>query len=107
MVAKQAVASQASIEQSPESVVLQLSASMESLAAEEDWQGVESIAEELRRAALQVPETERREMLLAVRRSIENVQALAVEARRCVSEKLSGIRRGKNATRAYGDATGT
>jgi len=90
----------------PEEIVLQMTASMEALATEEDWQGVENISEKLRRLVLQVPEDQRGDTLLAVQRSVEKVKAAALEARHQVSDRLAGIKRGKDATRAYVDATG-
>ncbi len=100
------IPSRALLHESAEVTVLEMTASMEAFAANEEWQRVEEISEKLRRALLQIPEYERREILLSVKRSTEEVQALAQSARHSVSEKLSGIQRGKDATRAYSAANG-
>lgn len=105
MSAKQNSSGRTTPQGSPEVVVLHMIASMEALAAEEDWQGVENISENFGRVVLQIPADERRDTLLAVQRSIENVQAAALEARHQVSDKLTSIKRGKDATRAYVNAT--
>lgn len=95
------VASQAAMEQSPEGIVMEMSADMEAHAAAGDWERVEDLAVRIRSAVMAVPESQRREALLAVRRSMEHVQTAAHDARSDVTEKLSAIRRGKDATRAY------
>ncbi|MBT8101230.1 MAG: flagellar protein FliT [Gammaproteobacteria bacterium] len=83
-----------------------LSARMEADAARGDWESVEAIATRLRSAVMQVPAEERRHAVLALQRSLENVRAQAMEARGEVTQKLSAIRRGKDATRAYSDTGG-
>ena len=95
------VASQAVMEQQPDAIASEMSASMEAHAATGDWEQVEEIAARLRVAVMQVPEHKRRDTVLAVRRSMEKVQALAQDARNEVTGKLSAIRRGKDATAAY------
>ncbi|MDH3532688.1 MAG: hypothetical protein OEO82_07140 [Gammaproteobacteria bacterium] len=82
-------------------IAMEMTASMEAYAASGEWQRVEEIAAKLRNTVTQVAEDQRRETLLAVRRSIESVQTLASNARHDVTEKLSAIHRGKTATRAY------
>ena len=101
------VASQQVMQQDPQAVASDMSDSMEAFARHGDWDRVEEIAAKLRAAVMQVPEAERRETILSVSRSIERVQSLAEGARSDVKEKLSAIRRGKDATAAYGSATGT
>ena len=49
----------------------------------------------------QVPEYERRSLLLAVRHSTEKVRAAAEKARDRVTDKLSALRRGRDAAEAY------
>ena len=101
------VAQQQSIEQDPQVVVAEMTASLETFARHGEWERVEEITAKLRTAVMQVPEHERRDTLLTVRREIERVQMLASDARGAITEKLSAIRRGKDATAAYGSATGT
>ena len=69
-----------------------------------EWERTEEIAARLRSAIMAVPGHQRREVLLAAKQSMEKVQTLAQYARSDVAEKLSAIRRGKDATRAYAGA---
>lgn len=89
------------MERSAADTASEMIAAMEAHAARGEWQRVEDIAAKLRSAVTQIPENKRRETLLTARRSIEGVTALAQNARNEVTEKLSAIRRGKDATRAY------
>lgn len=101
------LASQTVTEQCPDAVTSDMSASMEAHAANGNWEKVEELAAKLRAAVMHVPEQQRRFALLAMQRSLKNVQALAQYARNDVTDKLSAIRRGKDATIAYGTSTGT
>jgi len=83
---------------------LQLCENMRTLASTGDWQKVEEFAIKLRTAVLKVPESERRETILAIRRSTDKVQALAMRERSAIAGKLSALHRGRDATRAYGNA---
>jgi hypothetical protein len=74
---------------------------MEALAAAGDWDEVEDVAVRLRRAVMDVPEASRRPAVLAVQRSIEKVAAGAKEARQTVTGKISELRRGQVAKKAY------
>lgn len=87
-------------------VTAELTASLEACARSGDWGRVEDIAVKLRAAIMQVPEKERREAIVAVQRSMEKVQTLAQGARTDITGKLAAIRRGRDATAAYGSATG-
>lgn len=95
------VASQALMTESSESVVLEMSEHMEALAAKGDWSEVEILAARLRGAVLNVPEAERRSVLRVVQRATEKVAAEAEHARSDVTGKLSALRRGQVATKAY------
>ncbi len=75
---------------------------MEALAERGDWQQVEDIAVRLKSAVLAVPVARRRDTVLAVRRSVANIKALAERERASVADKLSQIHRGRRATKAYG-----
>jgi len=99
--------SQKAMQPNPQLVVAEMTESMEAFARHGDWDRVEEYAGKLRTAVMQIPERERRESILAVGHGIERVQAFAADARADVAEKLSAIRRGKDATAAYGSATGT
>jgi hypothetical protein len=89
------------LDQTPAEIVQDMAETMESMASEGDWERVEDIAVRLRAAVMQVPEHERRSLLLAVRHSTDKVHAAAESARHEITGKLSGIRRGRDATRAY------
>jgi hypothetical protein len=95
------VASQAALEETPESMVLQMAEQMEALAAAGDWQRIEEIAVRLRVAVMHVPESERRAVLLAVQRSTEKIAVGAQQARQTVSGKLAELRLGQVAKKAY------
>ena len=95
------VASQAMMTESPEAVALEMSAHIVELAEAGDWAEVESIAVRLRAAVMNVPEAGRRSVLLAVQRSMEVVTELANSARHDVTGRLSALRRGQAATKAY------
>jgi len=85
----------------------ELTASMEAHAGHGDWERVEEVAAKLRAAVMQVPEDQRREVIIAVQRSMEKVLTQAQDARADVTGKLAAIRRGRDATAAYGSANGT
>ena len=101
------VASEQAVQQDPQGVAAEMTASMEALARHGEWDRVEEMAVRIRSIVMQVPEADRRETLLAVGQVIERVQSLANDARGDITEKLSAIRRGQDATAAYGSATGT
>ena len=101
------VASQQVMQQDPQVVAADMSDSMEAFAEHGEWERVEEIAAQLRAAVMRVPEEQRRETLVIVSRSIERVQTLAQGAQSDVKDKLSALRRGKDAAAAYGSATGT
>lgn len=95
------VASHAVIADTPESIVLEMSKRMETLAAAGDWDDVEDIATRLRSAVLEVPEADRRSVLLAVLRSTDKVADEAKTARQTVSAKIKELRLGQVAKKAY------
>lgn len=101
------VASSAAVQQDPAHVTAEMAASMEAHAGAGDWERVEELAAKLRAIVMQVPESRRRDAILMAQRSMEKVQTLAQDARTDVTGKLAAIRRGKDATAAYGSATGT
>jgi hypothetical protein len=88
-------------EQSPAEIVQEMATAMEAMAMQDDWERVEDIAVRLRAAVMQVPEYERRSLLLAVRHSTGKVHAAAEKARDKVTDKLSALRRGRDAAEAY------
>ncbi len=95
------VASQAVMEHGPIRAIAEVSANMEAQAASGEWDKVEELAGKLRSAVMAVPEDQRRDALLMAHRTIEHIQDVARAARQTTAEKLSAIRRGRDATRAY------
>jgi hypothetical protein len=84
-----------------ESTVLAMCERMEELAAAGDWDEVADIALHLRHAVLEVPEANRRPVVLAAQRSTTKVAAGAKSARQTVTGKISELRRGQVAKKAY------
>lgn len=95
------VARQGVITESAETVVLKMSEDLQALAANGNWAEVENLAARLRGAVLDVPEAERRAVLLTVQRTTEKVAADVENARSDVTGKLSALRLGQVATKAY------
>lgn len=95
------VASRAAIAESATQVALEMAEHMEMLAAAGEWDHIEDIVIRLRGVVMNVPEAERREVMLAVRRSTEQVEAAANAARQAITGKMSELRRGQAAKKAY------
>ena len=87
--------------QSPQTIVKEMAEHMESMAAAGEWTEVENLAIRLRSAVMSVPEGERRALLLEVKNRCEKVAQSAESARQEVTGKMSAIRRGQVATKAY------
>ena len=98
------VASRAQMQDAAVDVVAELLSDMEAFADREEWDHVEDTAAKLRRALLQVAEEERRDALLQARRVLEHIRGRAEQARGEVTDRLSALRRGRDAARAYGSA---
>ena len=92
------------LDQTPAETVQDMTSTMETMAEQGDWDRVEEIAIRLRTAIMQVPEYERRSLLIAARHSTEKVHAAAAHARGKITGKLSAIRRGRDAAKAYGSS---
>ncbi len=84
-----------------EATVLQMSEQMEALAAAGDWDEIENLAIRLRIEIMNVPESDRRSVLLLLQQSTEKLVSQAKHARRNVSDKMSELRRGQKAKKAY------
>lgn len=82
----------------------QLTARMEKLAASGEWSKITQLAERLQHALLAVPDAERNAAMLAAKRCLARVQTAALATRNDVSAKLSQLRRGQQATKAYVNA---
>jgi SH3-like domain-containing protein len=74
---------------------------MESLAAAGDWSELEDIVLRLRSTVLTVPEQDRRDVMIAMRRSTDKIARLATNARQEVTGRIASIRRGQAAAKAY------
>ena len=96
------VASRSTMDQTPAETVLEMVTTMETCADDGDWDRVEEISVRLRAAVMRVPEAERRACLRAAQQGTEKIQQRAKSAREDVTEKLSEIRRGRDAAKAYG-----
>ena len=95
------VANPAALKHGPNAGVLKMLAEMEAHATCGDWETVEELTVKLKAAVLDVPESQQRETLQAAQRSMEQIQTMAHDAKSDLAGKLSSIRRGKDATRAY------
>ncbi|MGB5344789.1 MAG: hypothetical protein WBN23_01360 [Woeseia sp.] len=82
-------------------VVHEMTISMESFAAAGNWERTAEIAASLRQAVMQVPEALRRDTLLTAQRCLKQVHGMAHAAKSEVSDQLSALHRGRDATRAY------
>ncbi len=96
------VANQATVETSPSDLAMDTVSRMEELAVNGEWYRVEKLAVRLKSVILEIPDNERQSLLAAVNRRFERVQTIALVSRNELKDKLSEIRRGRIATRAYG-----
>ena len=95
------VASQKVMTDSAATAAMEIVSQMEALAATGEWEQVADVAERLRAAVLTVPETGRRDVLIAAQHCTDKVLADAKLAHESVSGKLSELRRGQVAKKAY------
>ena len=98
------VASQAQMQRDAAAVVAEILSNMDAFAERGEWDHVEDTAAKLRHALLQVPEQERRDALLQARRTLDRIRERAERARGDVTDRLSALRRGRDAARAYSSA---
>jgi len=97
------VASKAAMTESPGAVVREMSEYIEALVDEGDWVEVEDMLVRLRGALLNVPEDERRDLIIVVQQITDKVAAKAEQAREGLAGRLSTLKRGRRARTAYGD----
>ncbi len=95
------VASPEVIADNAELLVMEMSQRMEALVAAGDWDEVEDIIMRIRSTVMNVPEANRRAVVIALQRSTEKVSAEAKIARQTVTGKISELRRGQVAKKAY------
>ena len=98
------VASRAAMRERPEAVVLEMAASMAQHADAGEWERVEELAVRIRSAIMEVPEDRRREVVMDVQRCLQHVNEMAEKYRGDIADRLSVIRRGRHAARAYANA---
>ena len=98
------VASQAAMRERPEAVVLEVAESMARHADAGEWERVEELAVRIRSAIMEVPEDQRRDVVLDVQRRLQHVNEMAEKYRGDIADRLSVIRRGRHAARAYTSA---
>lgn len=96
------VANEVNIDTGPDAIVFEMLERMVALAANAEWARTERLAARLKSEVLKVPESARASLLMSVSQSLEQVQTMALVSRSDVAEKLGEIRRGRDATRAYG-----
>lgn len=87
--------------QTPETIVREMSAHLEELAAAGEWRDVEQLMAQLHGALMSVPEYERRPLVLVVQRTVEAVADIVQGARDEVAGRISTLRRGQRAAKAY------
>lgn len=85
----------------PADVVFEILERLQRLSSNGDWDDVESLAKKLERVILDVPEAERRQVLVRVIEATDRLTAAARRAQRDVGGRLQALRRGQAATRAY------
>ena len=95
------VASQAALADSAKTIALEMAEHIETLAAAGEWEEVEDIVVRLKSTVMKVPEAERRAVIVAVQQSLEEVAAAARNARQDVTIKVTELRRGQAAKKAY------
>lgn len=95
-------ANHATVDARPADVAMDLVARMESLAESSEWSRIEQLAVRLRNTVLEIPKSERQEAIASIGHCLERLQIKVLVSRGEVAEKLSDIRRGQVATRAYG-----
>ncbi len=87
--------------QTPEMIVREMSADLEALSAEGKWTDVERLMGQLHSVLLSVPEYERRPLVQVVQNSVESVAENVRTARDDVAGRISKLRRGQRAAKAY------
>lgn len=94
-------ANPAALREQPGVEALEMVEQMRALADAGDWTEVESLAVRLKSAVMQVPESLRRDVLIAVQRATREVADKAEDARSDVTDRLSALRLGQKAAKAY------
>lgn len=90
----------------PAVIALQMASRMEELATGAEWDKVEQLAVRIKSTLLKIPDHHRRAAVLSANNSLERVQTLVLASRHDVTDKLSELRRGREATAAYDRSAG-
>ena len=86
---------------SPAAAAWRISERMLELASDDAWDEIEALAVELRRAVMAVSEKDRRPLILALQRNTAAIASNARTAREGIGGKISELRRGQVAKKAY------
>ncbi len=95
------LANRAEIESGPQREAHELVALMEGAVARQEWERAEKLAVQVKSALLRIPESERAAAVMALSQVFERVKTSALSSRAEVLARLSEIRRGRVAQRAY------
>lgn len=95
------LAHRAEVAAGPQKDAMELVQLMESAAERQEWERAEKFAVQVKSALLRIPESERAAVVITLNKVLERVRAAALSSRAEVLEKLSEIRRGRDAQRAY------
>lgn len=91
----------AALRDEPGAEALEMIDALRARAEAGDWPDVEHLLVRLQSAVMQVPESERRAVLVHVKRAMEDVAAKAESARADVTDRLAALRLGQRAAKAY------
>lgn len=100
------VANRATFNTSPVAEALEMVSRIDALAANGEWKRIDSLALRLKSIIPEIPRNERGSVIVTARQCLERVQSKALASRNEITEKLSEIRRGRVATKAYGQPSG-
>ncbi|MDJ0699963.1 MAG: hypothetical protein QNJ07_08915 [Woeseiaceae bacterium] len=82
--------------------LLELVAAMDAAAERGEWGRIEEFSQQLRVIIADVPAAERRAAIETAQRTMRRLHQKAESARHDITDKLSEIRRGRDAAKAYG-----
>ncbi len=84
--------------------VVEIVAAMNAAAEQGEWGRVGEFSEQLRVVIADIPTAERRAAIETAQRAMRQLHDKAASARHEVTDKLSEIRRGRDAAKAYGSS---
>jgi|GEM_PF-1265658 len=101
------VANHIAMETSPSARALEMIARIDALVENGEWSRTQQLVERIKIIVPEVQGDERQQVLRAFAHCLDRVQSMALASRNDVAEKLSAVRRGRMATRAYGQPEGS